>query len=135
MGEGQIRAQVFQRERRTGRGRSQSNSTQGYDPKDPQPKPPPPPPRPLPRLEDADALGQALHLAVVAGVLVVGGGGREHQVGGVGQGVLLGKLLPAVVVALVGDVALAQLGLQLAQVQPRLVVLGERRKRTTGEGK
>lgn len=41
---------------------------------------------------------------------------------------LLGVLLPAIVVALVGDVALCQLGLQLPQVQPRLVVLGDGRR-------
>lgn len=48
--------------------------------------------------------------------------------GGVGQRVLLGEGLPAAVVALVGDVTLAQFGLQLPQVQPCLIVLsGEKR--------
>ena len=74
--------------------------------------------------EDADPLGEALHVRVLP-FLVVGGrrGGRRHQVGGVGQGVVAGEHLPADVVAVVGDVALAQLGLQLPEVQPRLVVL------------
>lgn len=43
--------------------------------------------------------------------------------GRVRQRVLLGEGLPAAVVALVGDVTLAQLGLQLPQVQPCLIVL------------
>lgn len=43
--------------------------------------------------------------------------------GGVGQRVLLGEGLPAAVVALVGDVTLTQLRLQLPQVKPCLVVL------------
>lgn len=39
------------------------------------------------------------------------------------QRVLLGKHLPATVVALVGDVAFAQFGLQLPQVQPGFIIL------------
>lgn len=74
--------------------------------------------------EDADPLREALHVGVLPS-LVVGGRrrGRGHEVGGVGQRALLGEGLPAAVVALVGDVTLAQFRLQLPQVQPRLIVL------------
>lgn len=57
---------------------------------------------------------------------------------GVRQHVLLGEGLPAAVVALVGDVTLAQLRLQLPQVQPCLIVLRnaseERGDEVTAEG-
>lgn len=75
--------------------------------------------------EDADSLCQALDVRVLPALLVVGGRcrGRRNQVGRVRQSVLLGKHLPATVVALVGDVAFAQFGLQLPQVQPGFIVL------------
>lgn len=74
--------------------------------------------------EDADSLREALHVCILPS-LIIGGrcGGRRHQVGGVRQRVLLGEGLPAAIVALVGDVTLAQFGLQLSQVQPCLIVL------------
>lgn len=49
-------------------------------------------------------------------------GGRD-EVLGVVQASLVGVLLPASVVALVRDVALASPGLELSEVQPGLVVL------------
>lgn len=74
--------------------------------------------------EDADSLREALDVRILAPLVVRGRRGRRgHEVGGVRQRVLLGEGLPAAVVALVGDVTLAQLGLQLPQVQPGLVVL------------
>lgn len=74
--------------------------------------------------EYADPLGEPLHVCILPG-LIVGAGRRQrgHQVGRVGERVFAGKHLPAAVVALMGDVALTQLGLQLPQIQPRLVVL------------
>lgn len=72
--------------------------------------------------EDADALGQPLHLVVLRreGPTEVPIGGQPRP----GQRVLCHKLLPARVVTLVRDVPLAHLPLQLSEVQPRLVLLG-----------
>lgn len=79
--------------------------------------------------EDADSLREALHICILPS-LIVGGQrwGRRHQVGRVGQCVLLGEGLPAAVVALVGDVTFAQFGLQLSQVQPCLIVLSNEKR-------
>lgn len=75
--------------------------------------------------EDADSLCEALYVGVLSALLVVGGRcrRRRNQVSRVRQSVLLGKHLPATVVALVGDVAFPQFGLQLPQVQPGFIVL------------
>lgn len=72
--------------------------------------------------EDADTLGQPLHLVVLRreGPTEVPIGGQPRP----GQRVLCHKLLPARVVTLVSDVPLAHLPLQLSEVQPRLVLLG-----------
>lgn len=48
---------------------------------------------------------------------------------GVSQRVLAGKHLPAAVVTLMGDVALAKFGLQLPEVQPCIIVLEEEGRR------
>lgn len=74
--------------------------------------------------EDADSLCEALDICILPSLIVRGWrGGRRHEVGRVRQRVLLGEGLPAAVVALVGDVTLTQLCLQLPQVQPCLIVL------------
>lgn len=74
--------------------------------------------------EDADSLRETLDICILPSLVVRSQrGGRRHEVGGVRQHVLLGEGLPAAVVALVGDVTLAQLRLQLPQVQPCLIVL------------
>ena len=52
--------------------------------------------------------------------------GSHDEVFGVQEAVLVCVLLPACVVALVGDVAFASPRLKLPEVQPRLVVLRER---------
>lgn len=49
--------------------------------------------------------------------------GSHDEVLGVNETVLVCVLLPACVVALVGDVALAAPGLELPEVQPGLVIL------------
>ena len=49
--------------------------------------------------------------------------GRHDEVLGVVQASLVGVLLPARVVALVRDVALAPASLKLSKVQPGLIVL------------
>lgn len=51
--------------------------------------------------------------------------GGHDEVFGVGQASVVSVLLPAGVVALVGDVALAPPSLELPEVQPGLVVLQE----------
>lgn len=56
--------------------------------------------------------------------------GRHDEVFGVVQASLVSMLLPAGVVALVGDVALASTGLELPEVEPGLVVLGEEQVQT-----
>ena len=80
--------------------------------------------------EDADALGQPLHLVVLRrqGPTEVPIGGQA----GPGQRVLGHELLPARVVTLVRDVPLAHLPLQLSEVQPRLVLLGPGHQRLAG---
>lgn len=66
------------------------------------------------------ALGVLLHVVQI--------GGHDEMLG-VNQTVLVCVLLPAGVVALVGDVALASPRLKLPEVQPGLIVL----RRQTGE--
>lgn len=82
--------------------------------------------------EDADALGQPLHLVVLRWErptqFPVGGKPRP------GQRVLRHKLLPARIVALMRDVPLAHLPLELSEVQPRLVLLGPGANGLVGEG-
>lgn len=51
--------------------------------------------------------------------------GGPDEVFGVVQASLVSVLLPSCIVALVRDVALASLGLELSEVQPGLVVLQE----------
>lgn len=83
------------------------------------------------RSEDADSLCEALYVGVLSALLVVGGWcrGRRNQVSRVRQSVLLGKHLPATVVALVRDVAFPQFGLQLPQVQPGFIILADEMQR------
>lgn len=59
-------------------------------------------------------------LGVLLHVIQVGG---HDEMFGVNQTALIRVLLPARVVALVGDVALASPRLEVPEVQPRLVVL------------
>lgn len=75
--------------------------------------------------EDADPLSEALHIYILPSLLIIRGRrwGRRNQVSRVRQSVLLGEHLPAAVVTLVGDVAFAEFGLQLPQVQPGLIIL------------
>lgn len=83
------------------------------------------------RSEDADSLCEALYVGVLSALLVVGGRcrRRRNQVSRVRQSVLLGKHLPATVVALVCDVAFPQFSLQLPQVQPGLIILADEMQR------
>ena len=67
-------------------------------------------------------------LEVLLHVVQVGG---HDEVLRVGQVVLVGILLPACVVALVGDVALTTSRLKLSKVQPGLVVLETRGSRAS----
>lgn len=66
------------------------------------------------------ALAPSAPLGVLVHVVQVG---RHDEVFGVNQAVLVGELLPASVVALVGDVALAPPRFELPEVQPGLIVL------------
>lgn len=72
--------------------------------------------------EDADALGQPLHLMILRweGSTQLSISGQTRP----GQRVLSHELLPACIITLVRDIPLAHLPLQLSKVQPRLVLLG-----------
>lgn len=74
--------------------------------------------------EDADPLREALHISIFPALIVRGRRRRRrHKVSRVGQSMLLCECLPATVVALMGDVTLAEFCLQFSQIQPCLIVL------------
>lgn len=77
------------------------------------------------RSEDANPLGETLHICILSTLLIIRGQRRRrrHKMSRVRQSMFPGKHLPAAVITLMGNVTSTEFSLQLPQVQPCLVVL------------